>query len=110
MIPEERAEYILSAINFSELGDSAKRTAALIIAAQIREAVEEHRCDQVSTCRTVNDNCIYWAKKEAYEDAAKIAFLHNCDVSCDVDAQLGGGGCAANIRDAIRARAKELEQ
>lgn len=50
----------------------------------VEDAVQRHRCDQVPICRTRNDNCIYWAEKEARaeerERCARIAelFYHEC--------------------------------
>lgn len=115
MTPQERAERVLSAVQFTDLDASTKLTATIVIAAEIEKAVQGHRCDQVPTCRTVNDNCIYWAQAEAYEEAARIVAKEGARLKTlaksDSPLSTGYWGDAMLCRQltrAIRARATEV--
>lgn len=83
MTPEERAEKIINSFAPPQLADrkywtQADRSLAIIIAAQIREAVDE-RDEEISRLRSalkdhnkaIQTSMLEEAKAEAYEEAAK---------------------------------------
>lgn len=86
----------------------ARKSVVLDEIKRVREEAWQHGVSQVETplSRKAWKNGFECAR----ERAAHVAFMHNCDSSCDVDAQLGGGGCAVNIRDAIRSLTPSSEE